>query len=125
MKRILQVALIILCGLGVMYSPVHGGEVDVVRVEVVRSAPGAYSFRVTLRHDDAGWDHYADRWEVRDAQGTVLGIRVLAHPHVDEQPFTRGLSGVAIPQELSQVTIAAHDSVHGHGGIEMTVDLPE
>ncbi len=129
MKRILQVTLIILCGTEVMYSPLHGGarggEVDVVRVEVTRTAPGVYSFRVTLRHDDAGWDHYADRWEVRDAQGTVLGTRVLAHPHVDEQPFTRGLSGVTIPYGLGQVTIAAHDSVHGDGGIEMTVDLAE
>ena len=34
-------------------------------------------------------------------------------------------SGVAVPHGLSQVTIAAHDSVHGHGGIEMTVVLPE
>ena len=112
-----------------MYSPVHGaahgGEVDVVRVEMTRTAPRVYSFRVTLRHDDAGWDHYADRWEVQSAQGAVLATRVLAHPHVDEQPFTRGLSGVAIAQGLSQVTIAAHDSVHGHGGIEMTVDLTE
>jgi len=112
-----------------MYSPVHGaahgGEVDVVRVEMTRTAPGVYSFRVTLRHDDTGRDHYADRWEVQGAQGAVLVTRVLAHPHVDEQPFTRGLSGVAIAQGLSQVTIAAHDSVHGHGGIEMTVDLTE
>jgi hypothetical protein len=125
MKTILQVTLIILCGVGVIYSPAYAGQADVVRVEVTRAAPGVYSFRVTLRHDDAGWDHYADRCEVRDAEGTVLGTRVLAHPHVDEQPFTRGLSGVAVPHGLSQVTIAAHDSVHGHGGIEMTVVLPE
>lgn len=124
MKR-LQVILIILCAVGALYSPAHGGEVDVVRVEASRTAPGVYSFRVTLRHDDAGWDHFADRWEVRDADGVVLATRVLAHPHVDEQPFTRGLSGVSIPHGLSQVTIVGHDSVHGHGGMEMTVDLPD
>ena len=62
---------------------------------------------------------------IRDADGVVLATRVLAHPHVDEQPFTRGLSGVSIPHGLSQVTIVGHDSVHGHGGMEMTVDLPD
>ena len=96
-----------------------------VGVEASRTAPGVYSFRVTLSHGDTGWDHYADRWEVRDADGAVLGTRVLAHPHVDEQPFTRGLSGVSIPDGQSPVTIVAHDSIHGHGGVEMTVVLPD
>ena len=90
--------LVILCAVGALYSPAHGGEVVVVRVEESRTAPGVYSYRVTLCHDDTGWDHSADRWEVRDADGAVLGTRVLAHPLVDEQPFTRGLSSVPIPR---------------------------
>lgn len=49
---------------------------------------------VTLRHPDTGWDHYADAWEVLDTDGARLGLRVLAHPHVNEQPFTRSLSGI-------------------------------
>jgi len=47
---------------------------------------------VTLVHPDTGWDHYADGWRVEDADGNVLGLRVLGHPHVNEQPFTRSLS---------------------------------
>jgi hypothetical protein len=46
---------------------------------------------------DAGWEHYADRWQVLDAGGTVLGERVLLHPHDTEQPFTRSQSGIEIP----------------------------
>lgn len=105
-------------------APANAGEVDVVDVAITQSAPGVYRFDVTLLHDDEGWDHYADRWEIRDGDGAVLATRVLAHPHVNEQPFTRGLGGVALPRSLSAVTVAAHDSVHGYGGAEMTVDLP-
>ncbi|MCO4847486.1 MAG: hypothetical protein KC448_05880 [Yoonia sp.] len=49
-------------------------------------------FDVTLSHPDTGWDHYADGWRVEDASGAVIGVRVLGHPHVNEQPFTRSLN---------------------------------
>jgi hypothetical protein len=85
---------------------------------------GTCTLAVTVRHADAGWDHYADRWEVVGPDGKVLATRVLRHPHVDEQPFTRELSGVVVPAAVHRVTIRAHDSVHGWGGAEVTVDLP-
>lgn len=50
-------------------------------------APGRIS--VTLAHGDTGWEDYADAWEVLDMEGTRLALRELAHPHVEEQPFTR------------------------------------
>ncbi len=78
-------------------SAAAAGEVEVVKVDAVRGAANTYGFEVTLRHADDGWDHYADGWEVVGPDGTVLGTRVLYHPHVQEQPFTRGLSGVKIP----------------------------
>ncbi|MCP5374233.1 MAG: hypothetical protein H6907_21060 [Hyphomicrobiales bacterium] len=99
------------------------GEADVVGVQV-RKSGGTYSFQVTVRHADAGWDHYADRWDVVAPDGTVLGTRKLLHPHVDEQPFTRGLGRVVIPDGVDKVTVRAHDSVHGLGGATMTVDVP-
>ena len=100
------------------------GEVDVVGVEVMRTADATYRFDVTLRHADAGWDHYADRWDVVAPDGIVLGARELLHPHDTEQPFTRSLDSVRIPAGVTRVTIRGHDKVHGLGGTEMTVDLP-
>ena len=47
---------------------------------------------VTLKHDDSGWEHYADLWQVVSESGQVLGTRTLLHPHVEEQPFTRDLT---------------------------------
>lgn len=99
------------------------GEADVVGAEARKSAGGAYSFDVTLRHADEGWDHYADAWDVLGPDGTVLATRVLYHPHVDEQPFTRSLSGVKIPAGVTDVTIRAHDKLHGYGGAELVVEL--
>ena len=104
--------------------PALAGEADVLDVRISRSGAGTYSFAVTVRHGDTGWDHYADRWEVVAPDGTVLGTRVLLHPHEHEQPFTRSTSGVRIPDGIETVTVRAHDSVDGLGGIEMSVAVP-
>jgi hypothetical protein len=102
----------------------HAGEADVVDVVVSRTGEGIYSFAVTVRHDDTGWDHYADRWEVVAPDGRVLGTRVLLHPHENEQPFTRSQSGIRIPADIETVSVRAHDSVHELGGVELTVTPP-
>lgn len=99
------------------------GEADVMKVDVGCSGETC-RFSVTVAHADEGWDHYADKWEVLDADGTVIGTRELAHPHVDEQPFTRSLGGVEIPAGLDRVTVRAHDSVHGYGGEALAVEIP-
>jgi hypothetical protein len=72
-----------------------------------------WRFDVTISHPDTGWDHYADGWRILDMEGNVLGLRVLAHPHVREQPFTRSLSGVVIPDDITQVQVQARDMPGG------------
>ena len=125
MKIQIYGVFLLAAALGALSGPARAGEVDVETVVVRQTAAGVYSFDVTLRHADSGWEHYADAWEIRDADGTVLARRVLVHPHVNEQPFTRSLGGVRPPASLRRVTVVAHDSVHGYGGVEMTVDLPK
>ncbi len=100
------------------------GEADVVDVRASKGAGGTYRFDVTVRHADAGWDHYADAWDVVGPGGAVLGTRILAHPHDTEQPFTRSLSGVKIPAGVNEVTIRARDKVHEYGGAEFKLKLP-
>ena len=104
---------------------VFAGEADVTQVEVVRTGPGVYRFSVSVLHQDKGWDHYADAWEVFAPDGRILGTRTLYHPHVAEQPFTRSLDGVKIPSDIRQVEVRAHCSVHLYGGKAETVSLPE
>lgn len=121
MTRLLIIAIGLVVALPAM---VFSGEADVTGVEVRQTERGRYHFDVTVRHDDSGWDHYADKWIVLAPDGTVLGTRTLYHPHVDEQPFTRSLSGVAVAETISEVTVRAHDSVHAYGGETVTVVLP-
>jgi hypothetical protein len=100
------------------------GEADVLDVQVSHDGEGTWLFDVTVSHEDSGWKHYADRWDVVAPDGSVLASRILYHPHVTEQPFTRSLPGVKIPETIGHVTVRAHDSVHGYGGKEITVELP-
>jgi len=104
--------------------PAHANKVQVLDVKVHCSAVSVCDFAVTLKHNDTGWDHYANRWEVRRLDGEVLGVRTLFHPHVHEQPFTRSLSGVKIPAGVKQVEIVAFDNVHGEGLKPFRVQLP-
>ena len=101
---------------------VIAAEADIVNV-VVKNNGNSYRFDVSVMHQDTGWDHYADKWDVVGEDGTIFGTRVLYHPHVNEQPFTRSLSGVKIPEGVKTVTIRAHDSVHAYGGKTITVEL--
>lgn len=100
------------------------GEADVIGVEATRAGNGGFRFNVTVRHGDEGWDHYADRWDIVAPDGRVLASRVLLHPHETEQPFTRSLGGVTIPEGIGRVTVRAHDTVHAYGGTEFEVELP-
>jgi hypothetical protein len=107
-----------------MSTAAYAGEADVIEVKVQRISDNIYNFDVTVSHTDDGWKHYADKWDVTAPEGTVLGTRILAHPHVDEQPFTRSLAGVKIPEGIGEVTVRAHDLVHGYGGKTVTVAVP-
>jgi len=100
----------------------HAGDVEIVGAEA-RETGGTWRFAVTLKHADTGWEHYADLWKVVAPDGTLLGQRILAHPHVNEQPFTRSLSGVVIPSEVDHVFIRARDSKHGMADETYRLDL--
>lgn len=98
-------------------------DIPVVERATATNSGAAWTISVTLSHPDTGWDHYADGWEVLAEDGASLGIRELAHPHVNEQPFTRSLSGVKIPKGTTRVGIRARDLVHGWGDEITWIDL--
>lgn len=99
---------------------------QVRNVRLVETSPGTYTFHVTVRHKDQGWDHYADLWQVIDTEsGDILGERVLAHPHDNEQPFTRSQRGIEIPEGTETVTVRAKCTNHGYKGKPVLIDLSE
>ncbi|WP_224813576.1 hypothetical protein [Hasllibacter sp. MH4015] len=104
--------------------PAHADDAEVVETAIIGSADG-YRFDVTIAHGDTGWDDYADGWRVELADGTVVGERPLAHPHVNEQPFTRSTSGVLIPEGTAQVFIRTRTNIDGWSETIWPVDVPE
>lgn len=103
---------------------------DVLFVSATETAVGLWTFSVQVAHPDSGWDDYADGWDVVLPDDTIAKAnpddpftRLLLHPHENEQPFTRSQSGIPIPQEITTVTVRAHDLVDGFGGQEVVVDL--
>ena len=80
---------------------------DIVSVAVTGEA-GNYTFAVTISSADTGCEQYADWWEVVDTQsGELMYRRILAHSHVNEQPFTRS-GGPVLVEPGQSVIIRAH-----------------
>ncbi len=106
---------VLLCGLLTIVSTniANANDVEVVDVKAIQSKDKTWSFSVTLKHDDEGWDHYANEWQVIAPDDKILATRTLYHPHVTEQPFTRGTQGVKISDDIKTVRIIAKDTVHG------------
>lgn len=128
MMKITIVMLAVMASTFLGSQQVVANEVKILDVTAKREIGlfgETYLFVVTLEHNDEGWEHFADRWEVWTPDGeTLLDTRSLAHPHVEEQPFTRSLSGVKIPEGINQVLIRAYDLVHGESPHTYLFTLP-
>ncbi len=96
---------------------------QVTHVVATQSSSGSWCFGTSVRHNDQGWEHYADRWEVLDLEGSELGYRNLGHPHDNEQPFIRSRCQIIIPPEISRVIVRAKCNKHGFGGKPFIVTL--
>jgi len=123
MKNIKLLKTLLLAGLLAFNAAATANEVEIVDVKAHQANDKTWTFAVTLKHGDQGWDHYANEWQVIAPDDKILATRTLYHPHVDEQPFTRNTSGVKIPADITSVRIIARDTVHGHSKTAMQVDL--
>lgn len=95
-------------------EPASSSFANVSAVEA-SGQPGAYTFNVTIASPDSGCSRYADWWEALDENGALLYRRILAHSHVDEQPFSR--SGGPVSASADQtVIVRAHMNPEGYGG---------
>lgn len=109
-------------------SAAIAGDADVIDAKVRATGTRVYAFDVTIRSKDRGWDDYAERFEIVTPDGTLLGTRILLHPHEDEQPFARSLDDVRIPPGIERVTVRAWMKRGGKekaaGGAVLDVRLP-
>lgn len=96
---------------------------DAPQVQAVRVSGDR--FDVTVLHPDSGWDHYANGWEVLDADGNRLGFRELFHPHENEQPFTRSQAGITVPAGATVVYVRTRCNIDGWSDALFEVRLPQ
>jgi hypothetical protein len=102
---------------------IEGLYPDVIGADVTHE--GATStFEVTLSSPYDSPDRYADAWRIVGDDGRVYGVNELTHDHAGEQPFTRSLAGVEIPDTVESVTIQGRDQVYGWGGGTVELALP-
>ncbi len=99
----------------------YAGDVQIIDVALKKRGQN-WNIRVMLKHDDTGWQHYADAWRVVAEDGKILGKKLFQKPHVEEQPFSRSLI-IKIPRNISKLYIEAHDSVHGWSIDKVHIDL--
>ena len=106
-----------------VFNTTYADDVKIIAADFQSSNGNFWTVNVTLQHDDKGWDHYADRWQIVDSESRVLGNRVLHHPHVHEQPFTRGIGSIMLPEGVTSVFIEAHDKLHGWSPHRLMIDM--
>jgi hypothetical protein len=96
---------------------------DVVAADVELAADGTARFDVTVSSPYDTPERYADAWRILGPDGAEYGVRVLTHDHAGEQPFTRSLDGLTVPEDVAVVTVEARDSTYGWGGATVDVEL--
>lgn len=96
---------------------------DVVAAELEPDGD-AWRLSATLSSPYDTPERYADAFRAVAEDGTVLGVRELAHDHANEQPFTRSLTGLEIPDDVVRITVEGRDQTYGWGGDTVEVDVP-
>jgi hypothetical protein len=103
-------------------SPTEQTFPDVVDASAMLDGD-TWTFVVTISSPYDTPERYADAWRVLGPDGSELDVRELGHDHATEQPFTRSLTGVDIPDGVDTVTIEGRDRANGYGGTTLDVDL--
>ena len=103
-------------------EPISDEISSVTAVEVSSSGDG-YRFSVTIESEETGCEQYADWWEVVTPEGELLYRRILAHSHVDEQPFTR--SGGPVMVGEGDVVVRSHTNTEGYSTKAMKGSVSE
>lgn len=97
---------------------------DVVAAELEPTDDG-WRLAATISSPYDTPERYADAFRAITPDGEELGVRELLHDHAGEQPFTRSLDGLEIPDGVEEIVIEGRDLEHGWGGETVTLEVPE
>ena len=122
-KRFIATLFLIVSCIALLSSTAYANQAEIIEVKITPVGNNQYRIDTTIKHADTGWKHYANAWLVFDEEGNKLGERILHHPHVNEQPFTRSLR-LTIAKRVKTIIIKAQDSVHGLNEKGMQIKVP-
>lgn len=95
-----------------------GANNDTAKIVSVKASgvENKYNFSIGVSSPDKGCSQYANWWEVVSEGGELIYRRILAHSHVDEQPFTRSGGDVNIKEDQI-VIIRVHMNNSGYSSL--------
>ncbi len=111
---------------------------DIIDATAALAEDGTWRISATVSSPYDTPERYADAWrvlagpmgesgvEAEDGSRSVpveLAVRELLHDHQNEQPFTRSLDGVSIPDDVDVITVQGRDQVSGWGGQMFEITL--
>lgn len=102
-------------------------DARIADVQIKRDSPdqpGIYHIRVTIEHEDTGWDDYVEAWEISGPDGKVLGVRPFFEPELERPQTVSALSGVVIPEDIKTITVRARTYPKGFEGTPVEVSIP-
>lgn len=92
-------------------------------VKAVQSKDKTWCFEVQIKHNDQGWNHYANGWQVYDLEGDIISGIIIGHPHDKKQPFIRRHCNIKIKPDVPKVVVKTRCNVHGFGGRAIVLDM--
>jgi hypothetical protein len=113
----------------VLSGVAHAGEYAprIADVQIKRDNPeqsGIFHIRVTIEHEDTGWDDYVEAWEIYGPDGKIMGVRPFFEPELEQQQTVSALAGVVIPEDIKTVTIRARTHPVGLVGDPVEIQIP-
>ncbi len=96
---------------------------DVIDAEL-EPAGDTWRLSATLSSPYDTPERYSDAFRALTPDGEELGVRVLLHDHANEQPFTRALTDLQIPDDVDTIIVEGRDLEHGWGGETITLEVP-
>lgn len=109
------------------FAYADGNTARIADVEVKRENPeqsGIYHIRVTIEHEDTGWDDYVESWEVFGPEGEILGVRPFFEPELERVQTVSALTGIVIRENIKTVTIRARTHPKGFEGDPFEINVP-
>ena len=91
----------------------QAGTVEILAVEFHKTGMDTWSVRVTLKHDDMGWEHYADNWQIVNENGKILKVKeVIEDDYLKRVPLKRELLNRALKEIIEDLKVTKVENYH-------------